>query len=64
MEPSEPSVPGIPPVDIPDVDPEVYKVSTISGGQLRPTTALYKTYEDALVAYNASSSVQAIVKGQ
>nr|WP_255551615.1 S-layer homology domain-containing protein [Sporosarcina sp. E16_8] len=61
-EPSEPSVPGIPPVDIPTVDPEVFKVSTISGGQLRPTTALYKTYEDALVTYNASSSIQAIVK--
>lgn len=61
-EPSEPSIPGIPPVDIPNVDPEVFKVSTISNGQLLQTTALYKTYEDALVAYNASSSVQAIVK--
>lgn len=63
VEPSEPSVPEIPPVVTPDVDPEVFKVSTISNGQLLPTTALYKTYEDALVAYNASSSVQAIVKG-
>ncbi len=63
LKPTEPNVPGIPPVDIPNVDPEVYKVSTISGGQLRPTNALYKTYEDALVSYNASSSVQAIVKG-
>jgi len=62
-EPSEPSVPGIPPVVIPDVDPEVYKVSTISGEQLLPTTTLYNSYEDALVAYNASSSIQAIVKG-
>lgn len=63
-EPSEPSVPGIPPVVIPDVDPEVYKVSTISGGQLRPTTAQYKTFEDALAVYNASSSVQTIEKGK
>jgi len=52
--PSEPSVPG--------VDPEVYKVSTISNGQLNSTTAIYKTYEDALAAYNASSSIRAIVK--
>lgn len=62
VEPSEPIVPGIPPVVVPDVDPEVYKVSVISGGQVTPTTALYRTYEDALAAYNASSSIKAIVK--
>lgn len=44
-------------------DPEVYKVSTISNGQLTPTNQLYYSYEDALNAYNASSSVQAISKG-
>lgn len=44
--PSEPGKPEVP--SVPDVDPEVYKVSTISGGKLLPTTALYKTYEDAL----------------
>ncbi|NYF23836.1 S-layer homology domain-containing protein [Sporosarcina sp. JAI121] len=59
-QPSKPSEPGTP--SIPNVDPEVYKVSTISGGQVVPTTALYKTYEDALAVYNASSSVKAIVK--
>lgn len=53
-EPTEPSVPG--------VNPEVYKVSTISGGQVSPTTAIYKTYEDALAAYNASSSIRVIEK--
>ena len=62
VEPSEPSVPVIPPVVTPDVDPEVFKVSSISGGQVTPTTALYRTYEDALAAYNASSSIKAIVK--
>ncbi|MEK5039807.1 S-layer homology domain-containing protein [Sporosarcina sp. FSL K6-3457] len=59
-EPNEPSKPVEP--SAPGVDPEVYKVSTISNGQLNPTSAIYKTYEDALAAYNASSSVQAIVK--
>ncbi|WP_318618237.1 S-layer homology domain-containing protein [Sporosarcina sp. YIM B06819] len=58
--PSEPSNPIEP--SVPGVNPEVYKVSTISNGQLTPTTAEYKTYEDALAAYNASSSVRAIVK--
>lgn len=58
--PNEPGKPEVP--SVPDVDPEVYKVSTISGGKLLPTTALYKTYEDALAAYNASSSVKAIGK--
>ncbi|MFC5588855.1 S-layer homology domain-containing protein [Sporosarcina soli] len=61
LKPSEPTTPGTP--TIPDVDPEVYKVSSISGGQLKSTTALYKTYEDALAAYNASSSIKVIQKG-
>lgn len=61
LKPSEPTKPGTP--DIPDVDPEVYKVSSISGKQLKSTNALYKTYEDALAAYNASSSIQVIQKG-
>ncbi|MCG7336512.1 S-layer homology domain-containing protein [Sporosarcina sp. ACRSM] len=61
LKPSEPTTPGTP--SIPDVDPEVYKVSSISGGQLKSTTALYKTYEDALAAYNASSSIKVIQKG-
>ena len=39
-----------------------FKVSSVSGGQLTPTSALYKTYEDALAAYNASSSIKAIQK--
>ena len=30
---------------------------------MKPTSALYKTYEDALAAYNASSSIKAIQKG-
>ena len=59
-EPNKPSVPDTP--SIPDVDPEVYKVSAISGGQVVPTTALYKNYEDALAVYNASSSIRAIEK--
>ena len=59
--PNEPNVPGEP--TQPDVDPEVFKVSSVSGGQLKPTSALYKTYEDALAAYNASSSIKAIQKG-
>ena len=59
--PNEPNVPGKP--TQPDVDPEVFKVSSVSGGQLKPTSALYKTYEDALAAYNASSSIKAIQKG-
>ena len=58
--PSEPNKPSEP--SVPSVDPEVYKVSTISNGQLNSTTAIYKTYEDALAAYNASSSIRAIVK--
>src|SRR5690606_2546090 len=37
-------------------------VSTISNGQVVPTTALYRTYEEALAVYNASSSVRAIQK--
>jgi beta-N-acetylglucosaminidase len=61
LKPSEPTTPSKP--TIPDVDPEVYKVSSISGGQLKSTTALYKTYEDALAAYNASSSIKVIQKG-
>ncbi|BAQ10094.1 N-acetylmuramoyl-L-alanine amidase [Bacillus sp. OxB-1] len=60
LKPSEPSTPGTP--TVPDVDPEVYKVSTISNGQVVPTTALYRTYEEALAVYNASSSVRAIQK--
>ncbi|KAA0966884.1 benzene 1,2-dioxygenase [Sporosarcina sp. ANT_H38] len=60
--PVDPVEPGIPPVDVPDVDPEVYKVSRNSNGQLQQTTALYKTYEDALAAYNESSSVKTIEK--
>lgn len=64
LKPSEPSEPNIPvkPTQ-PDVDPEVYKVSSVSGGQLTSTSALYKTYEDALAAYNASSSIKALQKG-
>ncbi|QTD41098.1 S-layer homology domain-containing protein [Sporosarcina sp. Te-1] len=58
--PSEPGAPGKP--EVPDVDPEVYKVSSISNGQVVPTVALYKTYEDALAVYNASSSIKAIQK--
>ncbi|MFS0575624.1 S-layer homology domain-containing protein [Sporosarcina sp. 179-K 3D1 HS] len=60
LKPTEPSTPGTP--TVPDVDPEVYKVSTISNGQVIPTTALYKTYEEALAVYNASSSIRAIQK--
>ena len=64
LKPSVPSEPNIPAEPIkPDVDPEVYKVSSISGGQLKTTSALYKNYEDALAAYNASSSVKVIQKG-
>lgn len=58
--PNEPSNPTVP--DTPGVSPEVYQVSSISNGQLNPTTATYNTYEDALAAYNASSTVRAIVK--
>lgn len=60
LKPAEPSTPGTP--TVPDVDPEVYKVSKIDNGQVVPTTALYKTYEEALAAYNASSSIQVIQK--
>lgn len=60
LKPETPSEPGQP--EVPDVDPEVYKVSSISNGQVVPTIALYKTYEDALAVYNASSSIKAIQK--
>lgn len=59
-EPNEPSTPTVP--DTPGVNPEVYQVSSISNGQLNPTPTTYNTYENALAAYNASSTVQAIVK--
>ena len=58
--PNEPSNPTVPVT--PGVSPEVYQVSSVSNGQLKPTTATYNTYEDALAAYNASSTVRAIVK--
>lgn len=58
--PNEPSNPTIP--DTPGVSPEVFQISSISNGQLNPTPATYNTYEDALAAYNASSTVRAIVK--
>lgn len=60
-EPTTPEEPGTP--ETPDVDPEIYKVSSISNGQVNPTPAIYKNYEDALAVYNASSSVKAIQKG-
>lgn len=60
LKPDESTNPSTPPV--PDVDPEIYKVSTISNGQVIPTTALYKNFEDALIAYNASSSIRVIQK--
>ena len=56
--PTDPTKPAAP-----DVDPEVYKVSTISKGQVVPTPAIYTTYEGAFAAYNASSSVEVIQKG-
>ncbi|WP_432357354.1 S-layer homology domain-containing protein [Sporosarcina sp. UB5] len=58
LKPTEPTNP-----EIPDEDPEIYKVSSISNGQVVPTAALYKTYEDALAVYNASSSIKVIQKG-
>lgn len=60
VEPGQPSQPEKP--TVPEVDPEVYKVSSISNGQVVPTTSLYKNYEDALAAFNASSSIRAIQK--
>ncbi|WOV88281.1 S-layer homology domain-containing protein [Sporosarcina oncorhynchi] len=57
--PTDPETPSTPP----DVDPEIYKVSSISNGQIVPTTALFRTYEDALAVYNASSSIDVIQKG-
>ncbi|WP_318241674.1 S-layer homology domain-containing protein [Sporosarcina quadrami] len=59
--PTDPSNPESP--TVPDVDPEIYKVSSVSNGQIVPTTALYTTYEDALAVYNASSSIDVIQKG-
>nr|WP_225942218.1 S-layer homology domain-containing protein [Sporosarcina limicola] len=55
VQPTQPEKPSIP-----NINPEVYKVSSISGGQVNPTTAVYKTFEDALATYNASSSIRAI----
>ncbi|GKV64933.1 MULTISPECIES: S-layer homology domain-containing protein [unclassified Sporosarcina] len=54
----KPSDPDAPPIDA--VDPEVYKISSISNGQLQATNQLFSKFEDALASYNASSSVQAI----
>ncbi|MCM3708929.1 S-layer homology domain-containing protein [Sporosarcina luteola] len=61
LKPTEPTNPSDP--ETPDVDPEIYKVSSVSNGQVNPTPAIYKTYEDALAVYNASSSIQVIQKG-
>ncbi|MFS0688603.1 S-layer homology domain-containing protein [Sporosarcina sp. 179-K 8C2 HS] len=61
LKPTEPTNPTDP--ETPEVDPEIYKVSKISNGQVIPTNAFYTTYEDALAAYNASSSIQVIQKG-
>lgn len=61
LKPTEPTDPTEP--ETPEVDPEIYKVSSISNGQVVPTIALYKTYEDALAVYNASSSIRVIQKG-
>ena len=61
LKPTVPADPTKP--ETPEVDPEVYKVSSISNGQVNPTPAIYTTYEGALAAYNASSSVKVIQKG-
>nr|WP_255723467.1 S-layer homology domain-containing protein [Sporosarcina sp. ACRSL] len=61
LKPSVPTDPTNP--ETPEVDPEIYKVSTISNGLVNPTPAIYTTYEDALAVYNASSSIKVIQKG-
>lgn len=61
LKPTEPTNPTDP--ETPEVDPEIYKVSKISNGQVNPTNAFYKTYEAALAEYNAASSIQVIQKG-
>ena len=55
---SKPSVPT-PPANG-NVDPKVYKISSVTNGQLNPTNQSFLKFEDALAAYNASSSVQTI----
>lgn len=56
------TVPEPDPGTTPPVDSSVFQVASIKDGALVKTTATYKTYEEALVAFN-SSSIIALYKG-
>jgi len=50
------------PVPTPPVDPTVYQVASIKDGALVKTATVYKTYDEALAAFN-SSTMKALYKG-
>lgn len=56
--PTPPTSPTPPPVD-----PSVFQIASISNGALVKTAATYTTYEEALLAFNASTAMVALYRG-
>lgn len=54
--------PGTTPPEPPPVDPTIYQVASIKNGALVKTATTFKTYDEALAAFN-SSTMKALYKG-